>query len=86
MAAGSQLCNICYSDEHEPGTIGVACDAGHFICSDCFAAYVTSESDTVNNPAKIIERGGRILCVQQVRSRFDLARERPMSWGLQSAR
>ena len=83
MAAGSQLCNVCYSDEHEPVTIGVACDSGHFICGECFAAYVASESDTVNNPAKIIERGGRILCVQQVRSLFSRART-PRAQGLVS--
>ena len=68
VAASGQLCNICYSDDHNAGAIGVACDNGHFLCADCFCAYVGSECDTDGKPQSIIERGGRIMCV--LRSSF----------------
>jgi hypothetical protein len=47
VAATGQLCNICYCSEHGEGSVGVACDRDHFLCSECFTAYVESESDTV---------------------------------------
>eukprot|EP01043_Picozoa_sp_COSAG02_P050642 COSAG02_NODE_5231_length_4520_cov_70.095454_2_plen_371_part_00 len=68
VAASGKLCNICYSNDHSAGAIGVACDNGHFICADCFCAYVGSECDTEGKPQSIIERGGRIMCV--LRSSF----------------
>ena len=68
VSASGQLCNICYSDEHDADAIGVACENGHFLCSECFCAYVGSESDTEGNPQSVIERGGRIMCV--LRSSF----------------
>ena len=68
VAASGQLCNICYSDEHDAGAVGVACDNGHFLCSECFCAYVGSESDTEGNPQSVIERGGRVMCA--LRSSF----------------
>ena len=42
VAADGKLCNICYMDEHEAGMMGVACDNDHFVCSDCFAEWVSS--------------------------------------------
>jgi hypothetical protein len=68
VAAAGQLCNICYSDDHDASAVGVACDNGHFLCSECFCAYVGSESDTEGKPQSIIERGGRVTCV--LRSSF----------------
>jgi len=47
MSAAGQSCNICYCSDHGDGSVGVACDRDHFLCSECFTAYVESESDTV---------------------------------------
>lgn len=47
ISADGQLCNICYCTDHADGSVGVACDSGHFLCSECFTSYVESESDTV---------------------------------------
>lgn len=68
IPASGRLCNICYSDDHDAGAVGVACDNDHFLCGECFCAYVSSESDTEGKPQSIIERGGRIMCV--LRSSF----------------
>ncbi len=32
VEAGSKLCNICFMNEHDAGTKGVACDEDHFVC------------------------------------------------------
>jgi len=61
--AAGKLCNICYMDEHDAGTIGVACDNDHFMCQECFSSWVESESDIENNPQNILTNGGRITCV-----------------------
>lgn len=47
ISADGQLCNICYCTDHADGSVGVACDNNHFLCSECFTSYVESESDTV---------------------------------------
>ena len=65
VAAGDKLCNICFSSEHEAGTIGVACDQDHFICQECFSAYVESESNTEDNQHNVVINGGRVLCPQK---------------------
>jgi hypothetical protein len=69
--AKGKLCNICYCTEDKDDSIGVACDNDHFLCQDCFTSYVTSESDTVNNPQNIIKNGGRITCVCKIASGCD---------------
>mmetsp|Transcript_27220 Transcript_27220/g.53011 ORF Transcript_27220/g.53011 Transcript_27220/m.53011 type:complete len:492 (-) Transcript_27220:472-1947(-) len=63
VAAEQKLCRICYSEEHEPGTLGVECDENHFMCQGCFSDWVDSQSDIEANPQDILERGGRVNCV-----------------------
>ena len=65
VAAGDKLCNICFSNEHDAGTMGVSCDEDHFICQECFSAYVQSESNTKDNPQNVVLNGGRIYCPQK---------------------
>jgi len=71
VAMQSKLCNICYSEEHAPGTLGVGCDNDHFLCQECFCSYVDSESDTTSNPQSVFEKGGRVNCVQKIAAGCD---------------
>lgn len=64
VSAAGKLCNICYMDEHDEGTIGVACDNDHFMCQECFSQWVATECDIEANPQKIFENGGRVTCVR----------------------
>mmetsp|Transcript_71647 Transcript_71647/g.135105 ORF Transcript_71647/g.135105 Transcript_71647/m.135105 type:complete len:379 (+) Transcript_71647:91-1227(+) len=64
VAAEGKLCNICYSDEHDAGSLGVACDEDHFLCQDCFTSYVSSECDTEGSPQVVVLNGGRVVCPQ----------------------
>mmetsp|Transcript_16344 Transcript_16344/g.41215 ORF Transcript_16344/g.41215 Transcript_16344/m.41215 type:complete len:490 (+) Transcript_16344:41-1510(+) len=68
VSAEGKLCNICYMEDHEAGTMGVACDNDHFICQECFSQWVASETDIEANPQKIFENGGRVTCVCKMSS------------------
>jgi len=57
-----KTCSICFMDDHEEGTIGVACDNDHFMCEGCFGMYVQTECDVKENPQSVILKGGRVLC------------------------
>lgn len=37
----------------------------HFLCQECFTAYVESESDTEGNPQSVVMNGGRVVCPQK---------------------
>mmetsp|Transcript_14652 Transcript_14652/g.33141 ORF Transcript_14652/g.33141 Transcript_14652/m.33141 type:complete len:269 (-) Transcript_14652:32-838(-) len=62
VPAAGKLCRICYTQDHDEGTLAVACDNDHYLCQECFSGWVRSESDIAHNPQNILLNGGRITC------------------------